>query len=242
MSKVIKNKKNLFMMKVAIIILALTIMQGCGSDNEGSLPEDKSADNVLIAVKDASELIGTWRIQRSLFIFTKDGYFDVREIGADNLNDLNKGYSVKYFISDNTLYTQSENERAVKRGSPVYINKDRNMIYLYDDTNRGYYKIDMDAVIQSWDEEFVRVTNASQILGGWADKLGFGDYIFYENGDCDMSSFKRKYTIDNGNIYFFEGKDGYGNRMAHLSKDGSALYFNLDTNSAYFRKWKKRYI
>lgn len=51
-----------------------------------------------------------------------------------------------------------------------------------------------------------------------------------------MSSFKRKYTIDNGNIYFSEGNEGYGNRMAYLSKDGSTLYFNLNTNNAYFRK------
>lgn len=217
-----------------ILVLLLTIIQGCGSDSDTK--SSASTDNDLIAVKDASELVGTWIISSSLFIFTQSGYFDVRDIGSDNLNYLDRGYDTKYYISNETLYTQSPNESAVKRGSPVYINRDRNIIYLYDDTNLEYHKIDMNAVLKNWNENFVRVTNASQILGGWADKLGFSDYTFYENGDCDMSSFKRKYTIDNGNIYFFEGKDGYGNRMAYLSKDGSTLYFNLNTNNAYFRK------
>lgn len=228
MSKLMKN------FYLIVVLLLLTIMQGCGSDSYNK--SSASTDNDLIAVKDASELVGIWRISSSLFIFTQSGYFDVRNIGADNLNYLDRGYDTKYYISNDVLYTQSPRESAVKRGSPVYINIDRDMIYLYDDTNRGYYKIDMEAVIQNWDEEFIRVTNASQILGGWADKLGLGDYTFYENGDCDMSSFKRKYTIDNGNIYFFEDKEGYGNRMAYLSKDGSTLYFNLNTNNAYFRK------
>lgn len=229
MSKIIKIKK-INMVSVLILSIVATIflfMQGCGENNE---------KNGLIAIKDASQLIGTWRIEMSLFIFTEEGYFDVREIGTDNLNDLNKNYSIKYFISNETLYTQSPNESVIKRGSPVYINKDKNMIYLYDDTNRGYYKIDMNEIIQNWDATFVRITNASQILGSWIDKLGFSDYTFYENGNCDMSSFKRNYTINNGNIYFFEGTEGYGNRMTYLSKDGNAMYFNLDTNNVYFRK------
>ena len=218
------------MLKIKIIILSIAFLfiSACG--------ETKS-ENKLIAVKDVSELVGTWILgDNMLFIFTPNGYFDIRNIGVHNLNELDKGYYIRYYISNETLYTQGLDDSATRRGSPVYINSDRNIIYLYNDTNKlQYHKIDMNAVLKKWDEEFVRVTNASQILGTWIDKLDF-TYTFYEDGYCDDWVSRKKYTIDNGNIYFSEDDVGYGNRMTYLSKDGSELYFNLRTNDAYHRK------
>lgn len=228
-SKILKLASSILML-IAIGFFAyggLLIFQTCKEDDG------------LIVVKNETDLVGTWIIEGTIFVFTEDGYFDIISIGMDNLNNLNKVSDIKYYISNETLYTKSPNENPIRRGWPAYMNNDKNMLYLYDLTDKPHYKIDMNEVLTEWSRVFVKVTNASQIIGSWTN-TGILDtirYSFYDNGTCDFQGDRKKYTVDNGNIHIFlnENDDG-GNRVVFLSQDGNILYFNLKTNSPYFRE------